>query len=943
MSTNRYKCSCARCSQHPDRFMHQTRQVITKHAKKYPPVLQPTGVDTNADAGANPMNDASGSSSESEGTDHRERPGIPPQVRDDEYDFEFQHMDDQHAEEQPRGRRAPVQELQDFNFRPVAWPDVRVPGSDQDQEDRPSLIPRAFQERPGVRLAYLNTVIGNVFGKQSIQAATDALNNQLNCMLLEGVLPEHPRPVRHLLSAKRRLGIDADQWITQYAICPECWKHFTPAQVKELPSPECTVPDCEGVLYDEHTDAKGKRVRTSKKIMPHISLIGSLRQMFMQPGFAKSVQDSRQDHPGQNEDEDYVMTDMHDGMLWHELETNTVREIGELGTVRDRPQDNQPATTKLTERRYGLHLTLNIDCNYAGSKRAKHSSNQPLFGAVYSRAYGTQEWCEVLNANWVKMDVYGEEGLVDVFADNEALACDMPASHKCNGTAGHSHDFHPCAFCDIDIIKINTPEGYNNSWTAKDDHHMLRQSFYSKDATPTRQEAILRDHGVRFSILNVIPGWLPSRKSALDFMHCIFLGIISHLFMRMLFGGYMLSGMGGINSPKRQFEDIINAVRWPSHVTRLPKNLGENQSLKKADEWRRLLTITPVILWWAWRDANDEIPDTEPPLPPNTVAPDFSRNRRSLYQAILFLCTGVQILASHTISMAQARTGQSFLSHYCLECLQLRIPLTINHQASMHTADMIKKFGPVYAWWLFAFERFNGMLERVHHNGHDGGRIELTLLRNWVQAQDCGSMMTQIAVYQSEAAEDNVRLPLCNAKLINLRAYGSPPGVFYPILLQYCRSLWPDLHLVGDLSCDNGTPFYANKVSRALTYIRKDGIHYGCTMNQRTHADSFAFISQGRTRVPVQITALFVVGVLDVIPHVCAVVRRLVSDDDIPAMPWDLYTSTLGIHVSYTELGPQEVVPVSRIECPLALIPVHSNILKKDLWITVSFDHSQNL
>lgn len=59
-------------------------------------------------------------------------------------------------------------------------------------------------------------------------------------------------------------------------------------------------------------------------------------------------------------------------------------------------------------------------------------------------------------------------------------------------------------------------------------------------------------------------------------------------------------------------------------------------------------------------------------------------------------------------------------------------------------------------------------------------------------------------------------------------------------------------------------------------------------MNRRTHADSFAFISQGRTRVPVQITALFVVGVLDVVPHVCAVVRRLVSDDDIPAMPWDL-------------------------------------------------------
>ncbi|KAG1861367.1 hypothetical protein C8R48DRAFT_673458 [Suillus tomentosus] len=432
MSTHHYKCSCAHCSQHRDGFMYQTRQVITKHAKKYPPVLKPLGVDTNADAGANSMNDASRSSSESEGTDHRERPEIPPQVREDEYDFEFQHMDDQHAEEQPQypaEQQAPVQELQYFNFRPVAWPDV--------------------------------------------------------------------------------------QWITQYAICPKCWKHFTPAQLKERSSPECTVPDCQGVLYNEHTDAKGKHVRTSKKIMSHVSLVGSLHR--------------------QNEDKDYVMTDMHDDMLWHELETNTVHEIGELGTICDCPQDNQPATTKLTEHQYDLHLTLNIDCNHAGSKRAEHSSNQPLFGAIYSQADGTQEWSEVLNANWVKIDVYGEEEFADVFADHKALACDMPASHKCNGRAGHSHDFHPC---------------YNNSWTNKNNYHMLCQSFYSKDATPAHQVAMLQDHGVRFSILNVISGWLPLRKSALDFMHCIFLGIILHLFMHMLFGGYMLLGMGGINSLK---------------------------------------------------------------------------------------------------------------------------------------------------------------------------------------------------------------------------------------------------------------------------------------------------------------------------------------------------------------------------------------------------------
>ncbi|KAG6862796.1 hypothetical protein C0993_001457, partial [Termitomyces sp. T159_Od127] len=94
---------------------------------------------------------------------------------------------------------------------------------------------------------------------------------------------------------------------------------------------------------------------------------------------------------------------------------------------------------------------------------------------------------------------------------------------------------------------------------------------------------------------------------------------------------------------------------------------------------------------------------------------------------------------------------------------------------------MICRFGPVYGWWLFAFERFNGMLEKVNHNGHDGGKMEVTLLRNWVQTQliyelllslpptahdkeheiieqvihgqgqQRGAMMTQLAIFRSEA------------------------------------------------------------------------------------------------------------------------------------------------------------------------------------------------
>jgi hypothetical protein len=201
------------------------------------------------------------------------------------------------------------------------------------------------------------------------------------------------------------------------------------------------------------------------------------------------------------------------------------------------------------------------------------------------------------------------------------------------------------------------------------------------------------------------------------------------------------------------------------------------------------LTITPVLLWFSWKDANDEIPNAAPLLPQNAkTIPVHSRNCLLIYNVVLLLCAGVRILASRSITMAQARIGQEFLRQYCLRCLGLGIHLVISHHLAMHYEDIIKLFGPVYSWWLFAFERFNGMLEKVNHNGHDGGRIELTLLRNWVQThliyeylislppdahdlerkfldqlikdegQKRGSMMTQMAIFRSEASSGTLLL-----------------------------------------------------------------------------------------------------------------------------------------------------------------------------------------
>ena len=45
-----------------------------------------------------------------------------------------------------------------------------------------------------------------------------------------------------------------------------------------------------------------------------------------------------------------------------------------------------------------------------------------------------------------------------------------------------------------------------------------------------------------------------------------------------------------------------------------------------------------------------------------------------------------------------------------------------------HLADCIRDFGPVYSFWLFSFERLNGILGSYHTNCHD---ISLQLMRHF--------------------------------------------------------------------------------------------------------------------------------------------------------------------------------------------------------------------
>jgi hypothetical protein len=62
------------------------------------------------------------------------------------------------------------------------------------------------------------------------------------------------------------------------------------------------------------------------------------------------------------------------------------------------------------------------------------------------------------------MEMYDEDdvNIVEETAHGDFVCnnCDTPGARKISGTAGHSHDIHPCLYCRCVLLDASRPQGY---------------------------------------------------------------------------------------------------------------------------------------------------------------------------------------------------------------------------------------------------------------------------------------------------------------------------------------------------------------------------------------------------------------------------------------------------------------------------------------------------
>jgi hypothetical protein len=217
----------------------------------------------------------------------------------------------------------------------------------------------AFRENSVIRLLYLQTVVANIFDSRTVLACNTQLTDGLDLLDAAGVsLIGSIKPAMTLATAKRRLGLEYDDYIEKRPICTVCSKYYSPDDIKNLQSPSCIKQRCKGVAYciKRSTDDPPVEKRVPAKILPYISLIQSLKWMLLRPSFVNNLVPLKQSHF----DEKTRMYDIQDSPAYNSLKIGLKRVVDEDGSVRD-VKASPGSRRLLTSCDLGLGMTLNLD------------------------------------------------------------------------------------------------------------------------------------------------------------------------------------------------------------------------------------------------------------------------------------------------------------------------------------------------------------------------------------------------------------------------------------------------------------------------------------------------------------------------------------------------------------------------------------------------------
>ena len=288
-------------------------------------------------------------------------------------------------------------------------------------------------------------------------------------------------------------------------------------------------------------------------------------------------------------------------------------------------------------------------------------------------------------------------------------SCDLPAGRKLCGFLSHSAHlgcskctkYFPSTECGLDYSGFE-----RDSWIARTNRsHRGDVEKLCQCTSKSARQKKEKELGCRYSSLLELPYFDAPTMLVIDPMHCLFLGLAKHFFKKGLIEANILSTADLLTIQRR-----IDATSVPSDIGRIPHKIEHAFYSFTADQYKNWVLHYSIICLHG------------------LLSSEYLECWRHLVLACRYLCQ--PILKPRDVIIADA-----LLQKFCSRTERLfgKEFVTPNMHMCCHLRECILDYGPLNHFWLFAFERFNGILGQLPNNNRS---IETQMMKRFLADTD---------------------------------------------------------------------------------------------------------------------------------------------------------------------------------------------------------------
>lgn len=286
-----------------------------------------------------------------------------------------------------------------------------------------------------------------------------------------------------------------------------------------------------------------------------------------------------------------------------------------------------------------------------------------------------------------------------------AVACDIPACRKVCGFLGHAAN-RGCSKCWKLFPGQVGQKDYSgfarDAWPQRTHERHLEWCAQILDKKTKQDVKLLeREYGVRYSVLLELPYFDIVQMHVIDPMHNLFLGTAKHVIEIWKEQGVLT------DKDMKSIQEKIDDFEVPSDLGRIPNKIQSGFASFTADQWKNwtlyfsipcLTGILPSQHLEIWKHF----------VKACYLLCSYVMTHEMLVEADLELITFCK--------MFEEKYGSDYV--------------TPNMHLHGHIKECIIGYGPVYAFWLFSFERYNGILGNEPSNQRS---VELQFMRRFLR------------------------------------------------------------------------------------------------------------------------------------------------------------------------------------------------------------------